>query len=278
MRRFFRDLQERPHAVGKEPARRIASHFNPQQAFETPAAVKRLIQPDPRDIDVPFWYKLAYAAATLSQEDLVGTGSYPLSYYRAAGLLWVTSARRSNEIARLRVGCVRRDWDPGMLDENGVCVEQETQLCYLHIPSNKTCGPFWIWIPECTATAIEAWQQERPDKQFPKIDPKDGARGDFLFCYRNQRMSEGFLNTALIPLLCRKAGIPEADARGTITSHRARSTIATMLRKRGVSLDDIAHYLGHANSRSVTSYARTNPVQFARTRRKQTNWIGLSMA
>jgi integrase len=268
LRRFFTDLQDRPHAVGDELARRIAIRFNPQKAFETPSSVKRLIQPDPRDIDLPFWYKLAYAAATLSEEDLVGTSSYPLSYYRAAGLLWVTSARRSNEIARLRVGCVRRDWDPGMLDENGVCVEQETHLCYLHIPSNKTRGPFWIWIPEYTATAIEAWQQERPNKQFPKIDLKDGSRSDFLFCYRNQRMSAVFLNNALIPLLCRKAGIPEADVRGAITSHRARSTIATMLRKRGVSLDDIAHYLGHANSRSVTSYARTDPVQFARTLKK----------
>lgn len=268
LRRFFTDLQDRPHVVGEEPARRIAIRFKPQKAFETPSSVKRLIQPDPRDIDLPFWYKLAYAAATLSEEDLAGTSIYPLSYYRAAGLLWVTSARRSNEIARLRVGCVRRDWDPGMLDENGICVEEETHLCYLHIPSNKTRGPFWIWIPEYTATAIEAWQRERPNKQFSKIDLKDGSRVDFLFCSRNQHMSEVFLNKTLIPLLCRKAGIPEADARGTITSHRARSTIATMLRKRGVSLDDIAHYLGHANNRSVTSYARTDPVQFARTLKK----------
>jgi hypothetical protein len=106
-----------------------------------------------------------------------------------------------------------------MLDENGVCVEQETHLCYLHLPSNKTRGPFWTGIPEYTAAAIEAWQQEHPNKKFPKIDLKDGSRSDFLSCYRNQRMSEGFLNNALIPLLCRKAGIPDADTRGTITSH-----------------------------------------------------------
>jgi hypothetical protein len=41
-----------------------------------------------------------------------------------------------------------------------------------------------------------------------------------------------------------------------------------MLQKRGVSLDDIAHYLGHANNRNVISYARTDPVQFARTLKK----------
>ena len=36
-------------------------------------------------------------------------------------------------------------------------------------------------------------------------------------------------NLRLIPLLCRKAGVPLADARGRITSHRARATIATQL-------------------------------------------------
>jgi len=42
-------------------------------------------------------------------------------------------------------------------------------------------------------------------------------------------MGQTYINEALIPMLCRKAGIPKTDARGFITSHRARSTIASQL-------------------------------------------------
>ena len=35
LRRFFTDLQDRPHAVGEEPARRIAISFEPQQFART---------------------------------------------------------------------------------------------------------------------------------------------------------------------------------------------------------------------------------------------------
>lgn len=137
---FFTDLQRRPHTVGGAPSHKIEEHFNPSETFATPRSIRKLIQPDPRDINEIIWCKLTYAAATLTEEDyaLVWSG-YPLRYYQAAALLWVTSARRPNEIARLQVGCIRRDWDPTMLDENGLPVPgQEAQLCYLHIPSNKT--------------------------------------------------------------------------------------------------------------------------------------------
>ncbi len=39
----------------------------------------------------------------------------------------------------------------------------------------------------------------------------------------------GYLNKRLIPVLCKKVGVPFADVRGNITSHRARSTIASQL-------------------------------------------------
>ena len=79
--------------------------FNPREAFRLPSAIHKLIQPDPRDIDEVLWCKLTYAAATLSAEDCPKGGRYPLSYHKAAALLWITSARRPNEIARLQVGC-----------------------------------------------------------------------------------------------------------------------------------------------------------------------------
>lgn len=178
---------------------------------------------------------------------------------------WVTSARRPNEIIRLCVGCIRRDWDPTMLDDRGLPIPgQEAQLCYLHIPSNKTKGPYWVPIPKYAADAVELWEKERPMNQPKLIDGKDNSLVDFLFCTRGKRMGKNFLNNSLIPVLCKRAGVPESDAVGAITGHRARSTIATMLRKNGVSLEDISQFLGHANPEMVKAYARTDPFRFGR--------------
>jgi hypothetical protein len=80
-----------------------------------------------------------------------------------------------------------------MLDENGLPVPgQEVQLCYLHIPSNKTKGPYWIPIPKYTADAVEAWEKERPINQPKLVDSKDNALVDFLFCMRGNRMGKTF--------------------------------------------------------------------------------------
>ena len=77
-------------------------------------------------------------------------------------------------------------------------------------------------------------------------------------------MGESFLNDTLIPALCKRAGVPEEDARGSITGHRARSTIATMLRRNGLSLEDISEFLGHAKPDMVRAYARTDQFRFGR--------------
>lgn len=266
MRHFFHVLQDRLHRGTPPVSGTFMRNFNPTLAFATPTSVKRLIQPDPRDIDEILWCKLTYAAATLSQEDYTVTWNYPLSCYRAVALLWVTSARRPNEITRLQQGCIRRDWDPSMLDEEGLPLVDETdaQLCYLHVPANKTKGPFWVPIPRYTVEAIEAWQRERPLNQPKLVDPKDRSLVDFLFCFRGKKLGDNFINKSLIPVLCKRAGIPEHDARGAITGHRARSTIATMLRKNGMSLDDISQFLGHARPEMVKAYARTDPFRFGR--------------
>jgi hypothetical protein len=100
--------------------------------------------------------------------------------------------------------------------------------------------------------------------QSKLVDPKDHTLVDSLFCFRGARMGRQFLNDSLIPALCKRAGVPQSDARGTITSHRARSTIATMLRRNGLSLEDISEFLGHANPEMVRAYARTDPFRFGR--------------
>jgi len=74
------------------------------------------------------------------------------------------------------------------------------------------------------------------------------------------------LNHSLIPALCRKAGVPERDARGAITSHRARATIATQLfnAKEPLSLFELQAWLGHGSPQTTQYYARITPTRLAK--------------
>jgi Phage integrase family len=166
-----------------------------------------------------------------------------------------------------------------MLDEDGLPVEhiaspekdrqtmQEetsetfTKIHYLSIPSGKNRGPFWIWVPSYVVDAINAWKQERPPQQRKLFDRKDQEDVDYLFCCKDARVSEKFITRSLIPVLCHRAGVDTEDAKGRITGHRGRSTRLTLLRSRGVGLDDLAEYAGHANNRTIRRYARQQPSQ-----------------
>jgi integrase len=275
LRRFFSDLQKRPHSVQGEPARKIPLHFNPHISFTVPDATRRAIEDvEPRDIDLAIWRKLAGAAARLSEADLSRSHQYPLSLYRAVALLWITTARRPNELQRLRLDCVRREWDHEMIDEDGFPLEPGEDMleseagkavCYLRIPTNKYGGEFWIWIPQYTADAIDAWKKDRGVANEALFDAKDRAFADLLFCHRGKPLGNQFLNAHLIPLLCRAAcDIPSGDAKGRFTGNRGRSTRITLLRRCGMDLDALADYAGHKNTATIRHYARTDPLQLHR--------------
>ncbi len=276
MRQFFKALQKRPYQIEQQMARRLPFQWNPNEVFATPENIRRQLTPNPRNLDQAWWQKLTWAAASLSAKDLSlpMLGIYPLAYYRAVGLLWVTGARRSDEVRRLKVGCVSREWVPEMCDEKGNQLEPEEHLAYLRVPVNKMQGEFWIPIPPYTADAIEVWERLRPKLQAPQIDRKENKPIDYLFMRRNQLMGADFLNRSLIPLLCKVAGLvdehgdPLRDTVGNITSHRARSTLATWLRRNGLSLTYISKLLGHTDLRSLPWYLREDKHQFARTIRK----------
>ncbi len=70
----------------------------------------------------------------------------------------------------------------------------------------------------------------------------------------------------IIPALCRKAGVPAADVRGNITSHRARSTIASQLynAKEPMTLFELQAWLGHRSPASTQHYAKITPNTLAR--------------
>ncbi|WP_366931911.1 tyrosine-type recombinase/integrase [Paraburkholderia xenovorans] len=95
---------------------------------------------------------------------------------------------------------------------------------------------------------------------------KTSERVDFLFSYRARSLPREYLNQSLIHLLCRKAGIPRADARGQINSHRARSTIASQLfnAREPMTLFELQAWLGHRSPVTTQHYVAFTPTRLAR--------------
>ena len=76
-----------------------------------------------------------------------------------------------------------------------------------------------------------------------------------------------YLDSSIIPMLCRKAGIPTNDVRGRITSHRARSTIASQLfnAKEPMTLFELQEWLGHSSPAATQHYAKITPTKLAKS-------------
>ena len=83
--------------------------------------------------------------------------------------------------------------------------------------------------------------------------------------YKGNRISRGYINNSIIPLLCRKAGVPLEDARGPITSHRARATIASQLfnSKESISIFELQQWLGHTSPQTTQHYLNITPTKLA---------------
>ena len=154
MRQFFRDCQEWGW---------ILVRFNPFQALATPRSVRCLIGPDPRIIQDDVWAKLLWAGLNLTDQELSkpndpearGDGHfYPATMVKALVLVWLFSGLRRNEIARLRVGCIR--WQSGEEKVN------EQPVCFLHVPVNKTGTAFSKPVDGVVGRAVELWEHMRP--------------------------------------------------------------------------------------------------------------------
>ena len=165
--------------------------------------------------------------------------------------MWLFGGLRWNEIRRLRVGCIRWQEDA-----------QRDRVCLLSVPVNKTGTAYSKPVDKLVGEAIVAWERERPT-QPRLVDAKTGELVDFLFLFRFRQVGYGYLNLNLIPALCRKAGIPHADVRGKITSHRARSTIASQLfnARDPMSLFELQEWLGHKHPSSTQHYAKITPTK-----------------
>jgi integrase len=269
LRIFFRDCQE----WGWAPRR-----FDPRRSLATPRAIQALIGPDPRTIEDDSWAKLLWAGLNLTLDDLPVCFKpregqkrvifYPLEMVRAMVVVWLFAGLRSNEIRRLRVGCISFQREDIPLYETGEILSRDA-VCWLSIPVHKTGTAFTKAVDRVVGEAIEAWERVRP-VQPPAVDPKTAEVVYYLFSYRGKRIGEMYLNNSLIPLLCKKGGVPEADARGDITSHRARSTIATQLynAREPMTLFELQEWLGHRYIGSTQQYAKVKPTKVAKSYEK----------
>jgi integrase len=279
VRTFFRCLQKYSYEVNGRIEPRLEISWNPADALATPEHVMAQVQPNPRNVEEEAWLKLVWTACTLNaemvKEAALGTKMYPLPLWRAVALVWVTGCRRSDEIRRLPLDCIRNEWAPEMVDENGVQLEPDENLWYLLVPTNKYRGAFWTPVPQYTAEAMLAWKAIRPKNQLPLPDRKTGKPTEYLFQYRGKKLGKDFINNFLIPLLCKAAGLvdeqgePYRDAIGPITSHRARASTAYYLKTMGMSPYDIGKLLGHTNpNKTLPWYLKENLHQLGRMYRK----------
>jgi integrase len=249
-------------------------HFDPARVLATPRAVQALISPNPRVIANDQWAKLLWAGLHLGETDLPTTGAsgtdadhrstvYPLSLVKATAIAWLFSGLRSDELVRLRVGCIR--WQPaGGPSAASTHTAGDGATCFLDVPTHKTGSSFSKPVDPLVGDAIGAWEACRPDQPL-MIDRKTGERVAMLFSFRGRSLHTGYFNKTLIPLLSRKAGLPLEDARGRITSHRARATIASQLynAKEPMTLFELQAWLGHRSPETTQHYARITPTTLA---------------
>ena len=259
VRTFFRDCQEWEW---------IPRRFDPQRALATPRSIAALLGPDPRVIADEIWAKLMWAGLNLQEDDLptprAGT-FYPFELVRAVTLAWLFSGQRSDEIARLRVGCIRWQHDGTAITGDSDQVLARDAVCLLDVPAHKTGTAFTKPVDPVLGQALDAWQAVRPAQ--PKFtDRRTGELVDLLFAFRARKVSTSYINNTVIPVLCRKAGVPAADVRGNITSHRARSTIASQLynAKEPMTLFELQAWLGHRSPQSTQFYAKISPTTLTR--------------
>jgi integrase len=258
VRTFFHDCQEWEWIPGR---------FDPVRAFATPRTIRALIGPNPRVIADDIWAKLLWAGLNLETGDLpasVAGQFYPVQLVRALSLVWLFAGLRSDEIFRLRLGCIRWQNHAGGRDESQTTVDPDV-VCLLDVPTHKTGSAFTKPVDPLVGHAIAEWEAIRPE-QPSLLDRRTSEHVHFLFCYRARRLPKEYLNRGLIPILCRKAGVPLQDARGRITSHRARATIASQLynAKEPMTLFELQAWLGHRSAETTQYYARITPTTLAK--------------
>jgi integrase len=165
------------------------------------------------------------------------------------------------------VGCIRWQHDGSEITGDSDQVLARDAVCLLDVPAHKTGTAFAKPAGPLLGQALDAWQAVRPAQ--PKFtDRRTGELVDLLFAFRARKIFTSYINNTVIPVLCRRAGVPAADLRGNITGHRARSTIASRLynAKEPMTLFELQAWLGHRSPQpaspggATTSATATAPT------------------
>lgn len=245
--------------------------FKPNRCLATPKLILAKLGPKPRSIDPAQWAKLQEAGLSLTENDLpllnirgnvTRVYWYPLAMVRAIALVWLYTGLRANEIRRLRVGCIRPI--PG--EEHESMSSSTPTICWLTVPEGKNGDGYRKPVIRPAGDAVELWEKDRPF--VPKMwDDKSAEAVDFLFVWKGERIGYTYLNDTIIPMLCRKAGIPVEDASGKITSHRARHTLATQLANAPTPLRGpyLSNWMGHRSRDSSGYYVQENERKLLET-------------
>ena len=248
----------------------IRRRFATRTVFRLPQEIAKDAAPKPRDFHDDVWAKLLWAGLSFERSDLSPTlrSHYPIEMLQAIVVLWLFAGLRSNELRRLERDCIR--WEYTLLETNPEGVQPS--ICYLTVPTNKYQPEFRKPVAGEVGKAVEAWLAVRPD-QPAIVDPKTMHREDKLFCVRGRLIGDRLVGS-LIRLICAKAGVPDFDAKGRFTVHRARSTIATQLAnaKEPMSPWELKAWLGHNSIRSTEWYVNQRPLTLAKKYAAADSW------
>jgi hypothetical protein len=135
-------------------------------------------------------------------------------------------------------------------------------LCFLSVPVNKTGTSFTKPVHWMVGRRIAEWERVRP-VQAPALDPKTNELVDFLFSFRGKRIGPAYVNLRLIPLLCRKANVPELDTRGNITAHRASNDGERSVQRTGRPNHRRNRRMARPLGSSLNATLRQNPTNQA---------------
>jgi integrase len=134
----------------------------------TPKSILALVGPNPRAIADDVWAKLIWAGLNLTIDDLPKKGDprhvsfpstgYPIEMTRALAITWLFAGLRSNEIVRLRLGCIRWQRDDVTVPGTGDTLPANA-VCLLDVPVNKTSTAFTKPVDRIVGEAIAAWER-----------------------------------------------------------------------------------------------------------------------
>jgi len=253
MRRFLSDVQSWEW---------VRLRCNPRYHLSTPTNIAKYLGVNPRTIDDAAWLKLTWASLNIEPKDVSPDCFYPFALLQAIAVVWTHAGLRSNEIARLRVGCTREQSED-VVDQSGDVVPSG-QVCWLDVPEGKTSVAYTKPVSHAVHKYVAIWMKKRASPR-KHLDRRTGEHVHFLFQMRNRPIAKEVLNQTVIPLLCKKAGIPLEDSKGRITSHRGRASAVSMLASapQGMTIFDLAKWCGHTSVQSTMSYVRSKPTQLA---------------